>query len=552
MAVPAAIGLGFGCGGGKGNTSSGFGGTASNTTGTSSQMTGTTGPGTGGNIFNTTSNTGTGSGMGGSGGNTNIVCDPGQPTMGPPQWALRNSQPAGTQNVLGLATDVQGNVLVAGAYGINSAVTLDPLPPTMTNPNSNAALVAELSPTGTPLWANGYPADIEMPNDTHNGTLYSTARAVAADSQGRVWVGGDFLGYLHMGPLVIESAGTQHFFGDAFVAQFDSSGNPKQLLRFGDDAATTPSNGGGAQSITAIATHKGATGDMVAIAGKFETQLDLTALPNGTMLNAVTSGDNAVPAAFVVVMRAADNSVVFETQLGDGSFEQAALGVAFDGSGDVLVTGYSKGALSFPGGTMLTPTGAQAAFVAKIKGDGSTTAWAKVYGDMSASGAGVASDANGDVFVAGQHTGTIDLGGGPIMAVGGSNAFVIKLSTSGSYVWGHSFGDGAAQEATGIAVDAKGHAIVTGAFEGKVNFGASQLVSQGQDDVFLAKLDTHGCQFWAKSFGDMTEQSGNAVVVDAMGNAIVAGNMFGTVNFGGTPLTAPSGAENLFVAKFGP
>jgi hypothetical protein len=548
LAVPVGIGLGIGCGGSKGTTTtSGFGGTAATTSGSSSSsQSGTTNGtgGTGGNIFQTTS---TGSMGGGANG-----CDPGTPTKGPTQWGLKNSEMSGTQNVLGLATDPSGNVLVAGSAGKNSSITLGSLPPVSASANDSNAFVAQIGPSGTPNWSVG----LVTSGTSSNGLIDSTARTVTSDEMGNVYVGGDFNGTLTLGTLSITSAGTGHFFGDAFVAEYDSTGTtPKALLRFGDPAATTPSNGGGAQEVQGLAIHSTSTGDVLAVVGQFESKLDLSIYPgsNGTILQ-TSSGDNQ-PVGFLVVMRTADNSIVFSMQFGDGSVQQSVFGVAFDPSGDVLVTGNTTGAINFPSGPMLTPTGVQAAFVAKIKGDGSATSWANLYGSMSASGAGIASDTTGDVFVAGQHAGTIDFGGGPLTALGSSNAFVAKLDTNGKYVWAHSYGNGSAAEANGIAVDATGHAIVAGAFEGSINFGTSglaTLTSMGQDDIFVAKLDTHGCLFWSQRFGDSQEQSGNAVAVDAMGNTVIGGNMFGSVNFGPGPLTAPSMTENLFVAKFGP
>ena len=57
--------------------------------------------------------------------------------------------------------------------------------------------------------------------------------------------------------------------------------------------------------------------------------------------------------------------------------------------------------------------------------------------------------------------------------------------------------------------------------------------------------------YFSKRFGDGSAQYAQAVAVDASGNVIVAGFFLGTVDFGGGALTSAGGSD-IFVAKFGP
>jgi len=59
-----------------------------------------------------------------------------------------------------------------------------------------------------------------------------------------------------------------------------------------------------------------------------------------------------------------------------------------------------------------------------------------------------------------------------------------------------------------------------------------------------------GKHLWSKGFGDENYQGAGAVAVDASGNAMVTGYFDGTVDFGGGALTS-AGSFDIFVAKFG-
>lgn len=105
-----------------------------------------------------------------------------------------------------------------------------------------------------------------------------------------------------------------------------------------------------------------------------------------------------------------------------------------------------------------------------------------------------------------------------------------------------------------MSVNASGAIVLTGNFNGSVNFGGGALASPGpdSDDVFLAKLDgNNGNHLWSQRFGDISDQIGVAVAMDSAGNALLTGIIYGTTDFDGVPLVSAGGSD-VFVAKFGP
>jgi hypothetical protein len=513
-----------GGGGGTGNTDT-FG------TGGAKTSTGTGGDG----FLFTTSTPGTGTDTGSTGtGGAAPVCD-GNPTSGPIAWARKNDD-TDAQFGLAVATDAAGNVYLTGSY--SGSLTIGSKTAEIANA-AKALFVAKLGPDGSAQWVHGYQAaQIGLP------AALATGKAIAVDSAGNVIVAGDFTGRIAFGATTIQSAG--NFFGDIFLLQLDSAGNVAHVAQVGDPLATTPASGGSTQTARGLAVQKTPTGDMVALVGDSEGTLDIG--------GGKTFPGAGVASAFVAVYFSSGLQARWGALLGDGTAAQSTHAVAFDPSHDVVLTGNTSGALHFPGGTTVTPAGTQAAFVAKIKGDGSATSWAQVYGSGTAGGEAIAVGPGGDVYVAGDHQGDIDFGGGPLANKYGANVFVARLDNAGKHVWSRTYGDSTAQHARGLAVDAGGRAVLTGLFSGKIDFGGGALTSMGaSDDIFVAKLDTHGCQVWAKSFGDTAEQAPSGLALDASGNALVIGTNTGATAFGSTTLTTAAGYYgDAFVLKIGP
>lgn len=183
---------------------------------------------------------------------------------------------------------------------------------------------------------------------------------------------------------------------------------------------------------------------------------------------------------------------------------------------------------------------------------GGTQLWSKTIGGLSSElGNSIVVDGNGDVLVTGYFNGTINFGGGNLVSAGNDDIFVAKYSgTTGAYIWAKRFGDTASDQGNSIVVDSAGDVIVTGHFQGTIDFGGPPLASAGNSDIFLAKLSgTDGSHRWSRRFGSSGIDLGNAVTVDATGNATISGVFALTVDFGGVPISS-AGSNDIFVAKY--
>ncbi len=97
-----------------------------------------------------------------------------------------------------------------------------------------------------------------------------------------------------------------------------------------------------------------------------------------------------------------------------------------------------------------------------------------------------------------------------------------KVGADGAVVWTKPWG-------TLVATDADGDVIVSGAFTGSITLDATALVSSGNSDVFVARLDTDGNVVRAVALGGEGDDTLQSIAVDQAGRVVVSGPGLGTV-----------------------
>lgn len=149
----------------------------------------------------------------------------------------------------------------------------------------------------------------------------------------------------------------------------------------------------------------------------------------------------------------------------------------------------------------------------------------------------VAFDGNGDLWLTGALEGSRDFDGTTLTSQGGSDVLLLELAPDGTLLSARSFGDtGAQQRGEAIAVDAANNVLVGGTFDGSIDFGAGMLehrpVSCSPDawcvtSGFVTKLDGQGSAQWSISLGLARAVPG--VATDVHGDVAVSSVLPGGV-----------------------
>jgi hypothetical protein len=267
--------------------------------------------------------------------------------------------------------------------------------------------------------------------------------------------------------------------------------------------------------------------------------------------------------AFIVKLNPTGTALLYATYIG-GSGDDRAAAIAVNSSGQAYVTG-STASPNFPLLLPLRTTlgGAKTAFVLKLNATGNQLLYSTYLGGTNYDlGTAIAVDAGGSAYVAGDTLSTNFpvLGAFQTASGGGTDVFVTKLTPAGALSYSTYLGGAANEHAGGIAVDATGAAYVAGGTT-STNFpmaGALQAANHGAQDAFITKLSANGAALSYSTYlggsGAIASEQANGVVVDASGNAYVAG-VTNSLDFpvtAGVLQTQFNGVSDAFAAKINP
>ncbi len=241
-----------------------------------------------------------------------------------------------------------------------------------------------------------------------------------------------------------------------------------------------------------------------------------------------TGGDDAF-------LRKYDESgtIVWAVLIGT-AVEDQANGVTLDLSGNVYMTGETKGDLS--GETNL---GGSDAFITKHDSSG-TPIWTVLLGTASADkGSGIAVDSLGNIIIVGYTDG--DMGSGNAN-LGTSDAFIAKYDSSGTSTWTKILGSTGFDYAYAVATDSSDNIYVTGSTNSDLN----GETNSGGLDAFIAKYDSTNTLLWLKLLGTAGDEEGLDITTDSDGNVYISGYTNGDLS----ETNSWVGGTDAFMAKY--
>ena len=347
-----------------------------------------------------------------------------------------------------------------------------------------------------------------------DGTL-----GVATDSSGNIYVTG-FSNSSWGSPVrAYTNPGT-----DAFVAKLDPSGNLVWNTFLG-----------GSQSDLGVGITVD-TGGNVYVTG---STADSSGNAWGCAVDCTVrdiSGGNAND-AFVAKLDSSGNLVWNSFLGGSGPYPQAndnGKGITVDAHGEVYVTGWSSAAWGCttsctkraytPGGTS-----ANDAFVARLNGTSGVLGWNTFLGSSGLDGGEAIVAYGSGVYVTGESG---DTWGTPLQAINANHsdfftdAFIAKITTSGTLTWSTFMGGTGKEIGYGIALDSSGNPYIAG--QANSSWGSPVRALQ-QQDGFVAELDPSGSMIWNTYLGADTINGGGlddarGIALDSSDNIFVVGN----------------------------
>ena len=466
---------------------------------------------------------------------------------------LREAAPFVFQNAGGKRVPVEGRFVLAGAGTVRFVIgPYDHSLPLVVDPSlsystflggssANAATAMAVDVNGD-AYLTGFTSSYNFPavnpeqssnaggnevfvvklNGVGNGLVYSTyiggsgddrGFGIAVDANGSAFVTGSTTSHNFPTRFPIQSA----MLGgkNAFVLKLSPAGN---YLTF-----STYLGGSGSDAGNGIALDP--SGNAYVVGDTTSVNFPATVLQRSNK-----GGQDA----FVASIGSDGSHLLYSTYLGGSGVDHGAA-IAVDSSGEAYVTG-STFSPDFPVASAFQKNnaGGQDAFVAKLAAGGSALTFSTYLGGSAGSvgspeaGQGIALDASGNAYVAGV-TGSANF---PVLNAvqssldSGLDAFVSKLSPTGTLLYSTYLGGSGIDVGNAIAVSSSGNAYVVG-YTASTDFpvqGAVQTANGGDYDAFVTELSPSGNSLLFSTYlGGSGSDTATAVAVDSAGSIYVAG-----------------------------
>lgn len=431
-----------------------------------------------------------------------------------------------------IAIDANGNVYITGDtfasdYDITSGAYQT------TREGATDAFVTKLNATGTALVYSTYIGG----NDAENGE-----------------------------GIVVDADGNAYITGKTFSTDFDVTSGAFQTNKAGDwDVFVTKLNATGTALV--YSTYIGGFGndtsfDIAVDAGGNAYVTGYTLSTDYDVTSGVIQASNAGGSdVFVTKLNTMGTALVYSTYIG-GSDTDRGYSIATDADGNAYVTGFSRSSdyNLTSGGYQMSLAGEADVFVTKLNTTGTALVYSTFIGGVGVDlGNSITIDVDGNAYTTGYtQSADYDVTSGVIQTsnAGASDIFVTKLNAAGTALLYSTYIGGSSEDrANSIAVDAGGNAYITGytsSTDYDVTSGAFQANNEGDNDVFLTKLNASGTiLLYSTYIGGSENDQGFAIAVDATSNAYVTGFTFSTdydVTSGAFQTSKESGVD-AFVTK---
>jgi len=364
------------------------------------------------------------------------------------------------------------------------------------------------------------------------GTRNEYTNSISSDVNGNVFLASAFVSdtlTFNNGIIFLNSGGS-----DGYIAKYNSSG----ICQWAEKIAGT--DGDYARSISTDANGN------VYVAGDFWS--DTLTFNNEITLSKSDGMD-------VYIAKYNSEGICQWAEKIAGTDWDNARSIITDVNGNVYVAGnFSSYILTFNNGISLSGSVFSDVYIAKYNNDG-VCQWAeKIAGESSVYVYSISTDANGNMFVAGNFgSDTLTFNNGITLSNSGANVYIAKYNSDGVCQWAEKIDANGFLSVNSISTDAHCNVYVAGDFSSYLlTFNNGISLSCNYDDVYLAKYDSDGVCQWAEKIAGNSRETASSIITVPNGNVYVAGEYdSGIITFNNGITISKSGYyKNVYITKY--
>lgn len=335
---------------------------------------------------------------------------------------------------------------------------------------------------------------------------HNTTTEIAVDLvDGSIYVAGQFTGTLNSGAGNLVSAGSLDF----FVVKYDVNGVPLWAKSYGGTAA----DGDGFVGLAVDPVSR-----RLAIVSNFQGTDDF----GGGNLTAVNGYDG------ILIVLDSAGAFVAARRYGDVGTDQL-IDVSWDRFGALYVGGTFATNINLGGATLVTAGGVDIA-AAKFN-SALTHVWSTAFGGTGTDTlAGLTADYNGRPLLVGGFSATATFGATQLVSAGLTDMYVMRLiSGSGAVDFVQGYGSPGTDVIQAVATDNASNLYAVGGFKRTVDFGGGPVIAAGGSDKldgFVLALDATGNFRWVRQMGSTEADTFSGVAVNLNSSDLVVSGYF--------------------------
>jgi len=371
----------------------------------------------------------------------------------------------------------------------------------------------------------------------HSTGYYGFSRSMAYDSNGSLYVAGEFIGDADFGNYSLNSSSNTN--PDIFFVKYDTAGNCLWAKSIGDSLYET----------------------CFEVAVDNNQDVYITGMYDGTVLfgdfELTTQGYYDI----YLAKYNPDGECLWLISAGGEYFFDHALTMDFDSENNVFLTGcfdhtamfgdtiVSAGVAS--GGNPNTEWGGET-FLAKYSSDGDFL-WVKyIPGTHHINrGHSLIIDSQDNIYMSGKFQGEMYFDDETIISNGHFDIFTARFNNDGNVIWVNNSGGNLDDKPTpsAVAIDGSNNVYLSGYFKEESDFNGNTLFSNGMMDIYLVKYDQDGNVVWVKNEGGTDDE--RVYGISQYNHRIyLTGYFNGSSVFDNSIVLTSQGAKDIFVGCY--